>query len=132
MPDLAPDALHILAAVPADGAEIAALWAPWVRDTAITFAPVPRSGPEVSDLIRDRHAAGQGFFVARAGDRDGGGLLGFAGYSQFRAGAGYARSMEHTVILAPEARGKGVGRALMARVEAHAKQAGAHLMVAAV
>lgn len=133
MPETAPDAppadLRILEAAPADSAGIAALWAPWIRDTAITFAPTPRSASEVAALIRDRSATGHGFFVARD---SGGDLLGFASYSQFRAGAGYARSMEHTVILAPEARGRGAGRALMAAVETHAKARGAHLMVAAV
>ncbi|WP_232831489.1 GNAT family N-acetyltransferase [Pseudogemmobacter bohemicus] len=128
-PETVPEPARILPAELADGADIAALWAPWVRDTAITFAPEPRSAAEVAALIRDRQAAGQGFFVARA---PAGGLLGFATYSQFRAGAGYARSMEHTVILAPEARGLGVGRALMQAVESHARSAGAHIMVAAV
>ncbi|WP_283176217.1 GNAT family N-acetyltransferase [Gemmobacter sp. 24YEA27] len=93
------------------------------------FRPDPAQRPEVATLIRDRSAAGYGFFVARD---SGGDLIGFASYSQFRAGAGYARSMEHTVILAPKARGRGAGRALMAAVETHAKARGAHLMVAAV
>lgn len=121
--------LRITPASPADGEDIAALWAPWIRDTAITFAPDPRSGAEVAAMIADRQAAGHGFFTARDAS---GTLLGFASYSQFRAGRGYARTMEHTVILSPDAAGIGLGRALMAAVESHARDAGAHLMVAAV
>ena len=40
--------------------------------------------------------------------------------------------MEHSVILAPEGRGRGLGRALMAAIEAHAAGQGAHSMFAGV
>ncbi len=40
--------------------------------------------------------------------------------------------MEHTVILTDAARGRGLGRALMAGIEAHAQAAGAHLMIGAI
>lgn len=122
-------AARIAPASPGDSAEIAALWAPWVRDTAITFAPTPRSAGEIATLIADRAAAGHGFFTARSAE---GQLFGFASYGQFRAGAGYARTMEHTIILAPEAAGKGIGQALMQAVESHARTNGAHLMIAAI
>lgn len=108
----------------ADGAAVAALWNPWITDTAITFNPDPKSPDDVARMIADRDAAGHATFLAEAE----GALLGFVSYAQFRGGRGYARSMEHTVVLAPEARGRGVGRALMAAVEDHARAAGAHLM----
>jgi phosphinothricin acetyltransferase len=59
-------------------------------------------------------------------------LLGFATYSQFRGGVGYQHTMEHTVVLAPEARGRGAGRALMQRLESHAASSGVHSMIAGV
>ena len=40
--------------------------------------------------------------------------------------------MEHTVLLPPELRGRGAGRALMDRVEAHARAGGAHTLFAGV
>ena len=52
-----------------------------------------------------------------------GAVVGYASYDQFRRGLGYARSMEHSIILGPNARGKGAGRALMAAVEDHARAA---------
>ena len=112
-----------------DVPEIVALWNPWILETAITFNPVAKTPEDITALIDSRAAAGHGFFVARAPD---GQLLGFAGYSQFRGGEGYARSMEHTVILSPAARGLGLGRALMREIEDHARAAGHHLMIAGV
>lgn len=108
-----------------DAAALAALWAPWIRDTSITFNAQVKTAEDVAEMIATRQAAGHGFFLEEEGA-----LLGFATYGQFRAGLGYARSMEHTIVLSPQARGRGVGRRLMAEVEAHAKAGGAHQMIA--
>ncbi|MBE2278195.1 MAG: N-acetyltransferase family protein [Rhodobacteraceae bacterium] len=115
-------------AAPGDAAAIAAIWAPWVRDTAITFAPEPKTAPEVAAMIAGRRAAGQAFLVAEAA----GTVLGFVTYAQFRDGAGYRRSMEHTIILSPAAGRRGTGRALMAAMEDRARGAGVHLMMAGI
>lgn len=111
-----------------DAAALARLWNPWITGTAITFNPTPKTGAEISALIATRQEAGHAFVVAEAEGR----LLGFASYSQFRGGLGYARCMEHTVILAPQARGRGTGKALMAAIEDHARTAGAHQLIGGV
>lgn len=112
---------------PEDAGAIIAFWNPLIRDTLVTFNPVEKTGSEVADSIRAKAEAGHGFFVAEDA-----GILGFASYGQFRAGVGYARAMEHTIILAPGARGRGVGRALMAAIEDHARGQGNHSMIAGV
>ncbi|RMD92981.1 MAG: N-acetyltransferase family protein [Alphaproteobacteria bacterium] len=112
-----------------DAAAIAAIWNPVIRETAITFNSIEKSPEEIAALIAAREAEGLGFFVAEEG---GGAISGFATYFQFRGGVGYARSMEHTVILAPQARGHGLGRRLMAHLEAHAAARGAHSIFAGV
>lgn len=63
---------------------------------------------------------------------DAGQLLGFARYSQFRAGAGYKFSVEHTVMLHTDARGHGAGKLLMDGLCDLAKKAGKHTMYAGV
>ncbi len=117
----------IRAATEADAGAVAALWNHWIRDTLVTFNAAEKSGAEVAEMIAARQAAGQAFLVAAEG-----GLLGFATYAQFRGGVGYARTMEHTVLLAPDARGRGLGRALMRAVEDHARGAGVHSLFGGV
>ena len=110
-------------AEPRDAPGIAEIWNPEIRETAITFDSAERTDADVAALIDARSAAGHAFFVAERAD---GGCLGFATYFQFRGGLGYARTMEHTIVLAPAARGKGLGRELMTAVEDHARAGGAH------
>jgi L-amino acid N-acyltransferase YncA len=108
-------------ATPADAPALAALWNPWITDTAFTFASLPKSAQDVAQMIATRPA----FFTTDT-------VQGFATYSQFRSGNGYATCMEHTVILSPQAHGNGLGRALMQAVESHARQNGAHQMIAGI
>ena len=114
-------------ATAADAAAIAAIWNPYIRDTAVTFNPVEKSAADVAALIAARDRLGHATFVAEEEA-----ILGFASYAQFRAGVGYRTCMEHSILLAPAARGRGAGRGLMTAVCEHAGQAGAHQMIAGV
>jgi L-amino acid N-acyltransferase YncA len=113
-----------------DAKSIADIWNPWILATAVTFNAVEKHPDDVAALIVSRTTAGHGFLLAT--DDDDGTLLGFATYAQFRAGVGYARTMEHSIILAPQARGKGLGRALLSAIEKHATEEGAHQILAGV
>lgn len=108
-----------------DAGPLVALWNPWIRDTAITFTTDEKTE---AGLASDIAARGPAFVVAE----DGGTLLGFATFFPFRAGPGYAWTKEHTVILAPEARGRGAGRALMAALEDEARRQGVHALMAGI
>lgn len=111
-----------------DAASIAAFWNPMIRDTAVTFNAAEKPPAEIAAMIRTRQAAGHGFLVAE-GD---GHVMGFCTYAQFRGGVGYARTMEHTIILAPESRGRGMGRALIDAACTHARDRDVHAMIAGV
>ena len=103
-------------------------WNPIIRDTTIIFSSEERTLDSLSAMIAGRRASGREMLVAEAD----GAVLGIATNDQFRGGLGYVHAMEHTVLLAPEARGRGIGRALMDAIEDHARTRGAHTMVAAV
>ena len=47
---------------------------------------------------------------------EGGTVLGYAAYGPFRSKAGYARTMEHSVYVRQDQRGRGLGRALLVAI----------------
>lgn len=120
--------MKIRAAIPSDAPDIEMIWTPIIRDSLATFNSQTKSAADVKAMMRDKAAADHGFLVAETE----GVLLGFGLYGQFRGGIGYAHTMEHTIILADAARGKGVGRVLMQALEEHAAVRGAHSMFAGV
>jgi phosphinothricin acetyltransferase len=106
-----------------DAQALADLWNPWIISTTTTFNATARTEAEIADMIITRPC----FLVY-----DQGGIQGFVTYTQFRGGIGYARTMEHTIVLSPISQGAGVGRALMAAMEEHATAQGVHQMIAGV
>ncbi len=112
----------------ADIGAILTIWNTVIRDTVITFNPTPKSEDDLTALLAEKAALGHAFLVA---EQDGL-VVGFATYGQFRGGAGYRHTVEHSILLAPEARGRGQGRALMTAIEDHARAGGAHSIFAGV
>ncbi|MEM1432058.1 MAG: N-acetyltransferase family protein [Pseudomonadota bacterium] len=115
-------ALSVRAATGADSAAICAIHNAVIAQSAITFTSVLRDEADVAARI----AGGQPHWVLDAG----GAVQGFATFSAFRAGPGYAHTFEHTIFVAPAAQGAGAGRALMAALEAGARAAGGHVLLA--
>lgn len=111
-------------AAPTDAPAIAEIWNRIIRETTATFTTVEKDPAHLARQI----AEGTPWWVAEVN----GTVQGHATYGQFRGGPGYARSMEHSIHLAPAASGRGLGRALMETLEAHARAAGVHVMVAGV
>ncbi|MFI5408792.1 GNAT family N-acetyltransferase [Kaistia sp. UC242_56] len=77
-----------------------------------------------------RTRTGQGFpvLVAVEGDR----VLGYASYGDFRAFQGYRFTVENSIYVAGDARGKGAGSALLAALVDAARAQGKHMMVAGI
>jgi phosphinothricin acetyltransferase len=107
---------------PGDAGAICAIWNRVIRETTQTFTTAEKM-PEVLATQME----GQPFLVAEDG-----GVLGFVTYFQFRGGPGYAFTVEHSIHVAEAARARGLGRALMAAAEGHARGAGMHSMIAGV
>ncbi len=106
-----------------DAEAIAAIWNPVIRYSTITFTTMEKSADRIAQLI-----AIHPVFVAEAD----GSVAGFATYAPFRSGPGYVHTMEHSIHVAADARGTGIGRRLMEALEAHARTEGVHSLVAGI
>lgn len=96
-----------------------------IRDTLVTFTTAERSPAGIAQDISGR---GPAFQVAEVQGR----VVGFATYGEFRSGPGYAHSREHSIQLAPQARGQGAGRALMTALEKAARFDDVHVLIAGI
>ena len=118
----------IRAACAAEAPAIAEIWNRSIAETATTFTTALKTVDGLAQDILLREAEGKAFLVAEAEGR----IVGFATYFQFRGGPGYAHTAEHSLMLDDLARGTGGGRALMAALEEHAREAGMHSLIAGV
>jgi phosphinothricin acetyltransferase len=74
-----------------------------------------------------------GYPVLVADCAHGGGILGFAAFSDFRHGwDGFRYTVEHSVHVHARARGRGIGQTLVAALIEQARVLGKHVMVASV
>jgi L-amino acid N-acyltransferase YncA len=90
-----------------DASQIAAIYAPIVRETAISFEIDPPSDEEIAlriATIEQRYP----WLVAASGET----VLGYAYASEYRQRAAYRWSVEVTAYVAETARSQGIGRQL--------------------
>lgn len=92
-----------------DAAAVAGIYAPYVRETAISFEELPPSPDEMSGRIR-KTLSTHPFLVFE----DGSSVVGYAYASPHRDRAAYRWSADVTIYAAPEIHRRGVGRALYA------------------
>ncbi|MBN9528559.1 MAG: N-acetyltransferase [Alphaproteobacteria bacterium] len=100
-------AYEIRMAREADASAIQAIYAPLVRDTAISFEDEPPSVAEMARRIRETLAV-YPYLVAE----EEGGVLGYVYAGPHRARAAYRWSVDVTAYVAAGGRRRGVGRAL--------------------
>jgi len=112
-------------AKPEDAPAIAAITNAMIRDTLVTFSTTEKHPQEIAARLSQ---SGPCFLVAE----DHGTVLGFATYGSFRNGPGYRHTAEHSIHLAAEARGRGLGRALMTSLEKQARVDEIHILVAGI
>ena len=112
-------------ALPQDAARIAEIWNAVIRDTLITFTSEEKTTAQIAHWMRDRDTACIIYETET-------GVQGFASFGPFRSGPGYAHVVEHTVYVAPTAQERGVGRALLQRLEEIARADGRRIMIAGI
>lgn len=99
--------LTIRDAVPADAAACAAVYRPYVLETAITFETEPPTETEMARRV-EAAAHSHAFLVAEAQET----IIGYAYAGPFAARPAYRWSCEVSVYLEPGRRRTGAGRAL--------------------
>src|SRR5437764_1383418 len=59
-------------------------------------------------------------------------LMGFGSYGTFRAWPGYKYTVEHSIYVAPQFRGRGLGKLLLQEIIDHARKQNYHVLIGAI
>jgi phosphinothricin acetyltransferase len=94
-------------ATPDDAAAVRAIYAPFVRETSITFEDAVPDEPTIRDRIESKRATYPWFVCELDGE-----VVGYAYAGSLRKRAAYRWVVETSVYVRESAQGRGVGRAL--------------------
>jgi L-amino acid N-acyltransferase len=111
-----------------DAGAIAGIWNPQIRETPFTLYHREYPVDTIAAMITQRQSAGHAWLVAEEDGR----VAGFATFAPFREGDGYAHTMEHTIFLAPDTTGEGVGEQLMEALVHEGRAGGVHSLIACI
>jgi L-amino acid N-acyltransferase YncA len=120
-------ALSVRLATPDDGPACAAVYAPYVTGTAVSFELAPPDGAEVADRI-ERTIARTPWVVVEVD----GVVRGYAYAGRFRDRPAYDWAAETTVYVDAAFQGRGLGRAAMRAVLAILRLQGFHTAIAGI
>lgn len=118
------------AASPSDIEQIAGIYGESVLNGFASYELTPPSAAEMAERMNG--VIGKGYPYIAAIDNQTRALLGYAYASAFRTRPAYAWLVENSVYLAPEARGKGIGKALLNELVSQCEQGGFRQMVAVI
>ena len=103
---------HLRLASPDDAPGVRAIYAPMVRETAISFEYEEPPVEEMARRIQTALSSGYPWIVCE----DGGEIIGYAYASSFRTRRAYDWTTEVSVYVHPDHHRRGVGRALYAKL----------------
>ncbi|MBM3662999.1 MAG: N-acetyltransferase family protein [Actinomycetota bacterium] len=115
-----------------DAPAVLAIYNHEVEHSVVTFDLVPRSLEEQRSWIADRSGAHAAIVADRAAPASAPEVVGFASLSPYRDRPAYATTAETSVYVAADARGQGVGRALLEGIVDTARAHGFHALVARI
>ena len=121
--------MQVRSAASDDVPAIVAIYNEVIEHSTAVYATLPVSVDERIAWLRSRAASGFPVLVAAADDA----VLGFASFAAFRGGwDGYRYTVEHSVHVRADARGRGVGRELVKALFPLAAGLGKHVMVGGI
>lgn len=100
-----------------------------IETSTALYEYAPRSAEVVERWIATRLAESRPIVGAEDGD---GRLLGFASYGPFRPFPAYKYTVEHSVYVAADSRGRGVGRLLLSSLIERATSQGIRVMIGGI
>lgn len=121
--------MNLRDATAADIPGITAIYNDAVLNTTAIWNEVAVDEANRVTWLTDRNKAGYPVLVAVDAE---GGVLGYASFGDWRAFDGYRHTVEHSVYVRGDQRGKGIGRALMRALIERARGCGKHVMVAGI
>ncbi len=95
--------------------------------TTASYHEYPKSDAEMAEWFAARK---RDYTVLAA--RDASGFLGYATYGPFRGPSGYRLSAEHSIYVREDARGRGIGKALLAALIDSGRAQGLHVLVGGI
>ncbi|WP_278234477.1 GNAT family N-acetyltransferase [Isoptericola sp. AK164] len=119
---------HVRRATAADLDAVAAVLAPYVARTAVTFDEQPPTDADWRGRLAEADARGLPFLVAELD----GGVVGYAYAAPWRPKAAYRDTVEDTIYLTPSAQGRGVGTRLLSALLDACTVAGVRQVIAVV
>ncbi len=120
---------------PATADDIPAIQRIYAHHVLTGFASFEETPPDAAELTRRWSAiveAGLPYFCAVAGAAPDAPLLGYAYAGPYRPRSAYRYSVEDSIYLAPEATGRGIGRALLERLVGRCTEIGKRQMIAVI
>lgn len=121
-------ALTIRPATPADVAAITAIYGHAVRHGTASFEIDPPTEAEMAHRMATLLSSGFPYLAAEAG----GALVGYAYAGPYRLRPAYRFSLEDSIYIAPDAQGRGVGRALLDALLTESEARGFRQMIAVI
>lgn len=121
---------RIRAATPEDLPRLRAILNTEILTSTASWTTVARSPEEMSAWFDDRLAGGLPVLVAECPSS--GDVAGYASYGPFRSGQGYAGTVEHSVYVHQDFRGRGIAACLLGALIDRARTSGKRLMVGGV
>ncbi len=116
-------------AEPRDGGAIAAIYNDAVAHTTAIWNDATVDAADRVAWMTARQSAGHPVIVAVDADDE---AIGYATYGPWRPHDGYRHTVEHSVYVRDDQRGRGLGRSLMEALIDRARTAGIHVLIAGV
>ena len=99
-----------------------------VLNTTASYDYEPRTLEHRQQWFEERRREGYAVFVAE----DGGRIVGWSALNPFHARVGYRFTAENSIYVAADARGRGIGKKLLAPLLEAARVRGLHAIIAAI